>query len=179
MARIAAIDTAQAADLLVALRLALRRRIVGECVKCSGGVLQLERWRRWLQVLADGMRVGCNPSRVNRASVAALVVCVQDSKQESTQEEKCSVWPVLGANSCGVYVARWLSLHGVGMRGLYGTLDIVYSVGVLRLLSMRRANTISSKVARLYVLRFYVTRCMRGGIYGRTYGALSFAHGIG
>lgn len=76
-----------------------------------------------------------------------------------------------GANGCGVYVARWLSLRGVGMRGIYGTLDNVYSVGVLRLLSMRIGNTSNSKAARLYALRLYVTRC----IYGRTYGA----HGIG
>ena len=84
-----------------------------------------------------------------------------------------------GAGLFGVCVARWLSLHGVGMRGLYVTLDNVYGVGALRLLSMRIGNASNSKVARLYVLRFYVTRCMCGGIYGRTYGALSFAHGIG
>ena len=80
-----------------------------------------------------------------------------------------------GAGICGVCDARWLSLHGVGMRGLYGTLDNVYSVGVLRLLSMRRANTSNSEAARLYVWGFHVVRCMCGGIYG----ALSFAHGIG
>ena len=65
------------------------------------------------------------------------------------------------------------------MRGLYGTLDNVYSVGVLRLLSMRRANTSNSEAAHLYALRLYVTSCIYGGIYGHTYGALSFAHGIG
>ena len=75
---------------------------------------------------------------MNRVRVAALVVCVQDNKQESMQ-------------------------------------DNVYSVGVLRLLSMRRANICNSMAARLYAFRFYVTRC----IYGGTYGALSFAHGIG
>lgn len=138
LARIAAADSTQAADLLEALRLALRRRIVGECVKCSGwpvmvetlaafvvcsrcvgcverlrklaarcsvwpavdrrcvwecmqlaftggfavGLHVCERFRYWrgLQALADGMRVGCNPSRVNHASVAASAVCVQDNK---------------------------------------------------------------------------------------------------
>ena len=79
------------------------------------------------------------------------------------------------ANSCGVYVARWVFLHGVGMRGIYGTLDNLYSVGVLRLLSMRIGNTSNSKVARLYVWGFHVVHCMCGGIYG----TLSFAHGIG
>lgn len=89
-----------------------------------------------------------------------------------------NAWPVLGANSSGVCVARWLSLRGVGMCGLYGTLDNVYSVGVLRLLSMRITDTSNSK-ARLYVLRLYVTRCIYGGIYGRTCGALLSVHGIG
>lgn len=96
----------------------------------------------WLQSLADGMHVGCYPPRVNRESVAALVVCVQDNKQESAQDNVCSV-------------------------------------GVLRLLSMRRANICNSMAVPLYALRLYVTRCIYGGIYGRTYGALSFAHGIG
>lgn len=61
-----------------------------------------EHWRRfadeplaafvgWLQSLVDGMRVGCDPPRVNRASVAALAVCVQDNKQESTQDNVCNV----------------------------------------------------------------------------------------
>lgn len=134
----------------------------------------------WLQSLADGMRVGCDPPRVNRESVAALVECVQDSKQDNAQEGKkkrhaCTGW----ANSSGVYVARLLSLPGVGMRGLYGILDNACSVGALRLLSMRKANTSNSKEARLYALRLYVTRCMYGSIYGRTYGALLFARGIG
>ena len=88
------------------------------------------------------MHVGCNPSRVNRESVAVLAVCVQDNKRESAQDNVCSV-------------------------------------GVLRLLSMRRANICNSMAAHLYALRLYVTRCIYGGIYGRTYGALSFAHGIG
>ena len=60
------------------------------------------------------MHVGCYPPRVNRESVAALVVCVQDNKQESAQDNVCSV-------------------------------------GVLRLLSMCRANVNNSKAARLYV----------------------------
>lgn len=100
---------------------------------------------------------------------------MQDSKQESTQEETCSAWPVLGADICGAYVARWLFLRGVGMRGLYGTLDNVYSVGVLRLLSMRIGKTSNSKAARLHVWGFYVVRCMCGGIYG----ALLSVHGMG
>ena len=84
-----------------------------------------------------------------------------------------------GAGICGVCVARWLSLHGVGMRGLYVTLDNVYGVGALRLLSMRIGNTSNSKASRLYALRFYVTRCIYGGIYGCTYDAQLFVHGIG
>ena len=75
------------------LRLALRLWIVGGIVK-SGG------WRFVVEPLAVlvvcSCCVGCNPPRVNRASVAALVVCVQDSKQESTQEEKCNVWSAMG-----------------------------------------------------------------------------------
>ena len=109
-----------------------------EFSSASAGLSWLKRWRRWLQSSAGGMHVGCNPSRVNRESVAVLAVCVQDSKQESTQYNVC-IW------------------------------------GVLCLLSMRIGNTSNSKAARLYALRFYVTRC----IYGGTYGALSFAHGIG
>ena len=84
-----------------------------------------------------------------------------------------------GANICGVCVARWLSLHGVGMRGLYGTLDNACNVGALRLLSMRIGNTSNSKAARLYALRLYVARCIYGGIYGRAYNVVLFAHGIG
>lgn len=48
LARVAAADMAQAADFLEALRLALRRRIVGECVKCSGWPGAVETWRRLL-----------------------------------------------------------------------------------------------------------------------------------
>ena len=88
------------------------------------------------------MHVGCNPSRVNRESVAVLAVCVQDSKQESTQYNVC-IW------------------------------------GVLCLLSMRIGNTSNSKAARLYALRLYVARCIYGGIYGRAYNVVLFAHGIG
>ena len=108
----------------------------------AAGVMRLNRWRRWLQVLADGVRVGCYPPRVNRESVAALVVCVQDNKQESAQDNVCSV-------------------------------------GVLRLLSMRRANICNSMAVPLYALRLYVTSCIYGGIYGRAYNVVLFAHGIG
>lgn len=108
----------------------------------AAGVSWLNRWRRWLQVLADGMRVGCDPSRVNLASVAALAVCVQDSKQESTQGNVCSM-------------------------------------GALFMLYMRIGNTSNNKDARLYVWGFHAMRCMCGGIYGCTYGAVLFAYGIG
>ena len=84
-----------------------------------------------------------------------------------------------GADICGACVARWLSLRGVGMRGLYGTLDNACSVGALRLLSMCSANTINGKAARLYVWEFRIMRCIYDGIYGRTYDAPLFAHGIG
>lgn len=57
------------ANLLEALRLACRGRIVGECVKRSG-------WR-WLQVLADGVRVGypC-AALVCVAYMAHLTMCI-------------------------------------------------------------------------------------------------------
>lgn len=94
--------------------------------------------------------------------------------------ESGNILPILGrANRCGVCVARLLSLRGVGMRGLYGTLDNMCSVGVLRLRSMGGADASNSKAARLYALRLYVARCIYGGIYGRTYGAVLFAHGTG
>ena len=71
------------------LRLALCRWVAGGIDKGSG-------WRFVVESLVDGLRVGCDPFQVNRASVAALVVCVQDSKQDSKQEKMCSAWPVLG-----------------------------------------------------------------------------------
>ena len=111
----------------------------------AAGLASLDRRRNFqvqrlaLVASAGGLCArGCDPPRVNRVRVAALVVCVQDSKQDSAQDNVCSV-------------------------------------GVLRLLSMRIGNTSNSKAARLYALRLCVTRC----IYGRTYGALLFARGIG
>ena len=151
----------------------------------TAGLASLDRrricqeWRQRLAVEPFAALVAYRPGAIH-ANVAALVECVQDSKQDNAQEGKkkrhaCTGW----ANSSGVYVARLLSLPGVGMRGLYGTLDNARSVGALRLLSMCRANTINSKAARLYVWGFHVVRCMCGGMCGRTYGALLFAHGIG
>lgn len=121
----------------------------------AAGLSWLKRWRRWWYVCRITSRI-------------------------TSKTENRSVLPALGlANSSGVYVARGLSWRDVGMRGLCVTLCNVYSVGGLRLRSTGKANTSDIKAARLYVWGFHVMRCIYGGIYGRTYDALLFVHGIG